>query len=55
MIVPDNQPILRCPSCGNMMKVVRKVPRLGAKPDLVVFACLSCNEVETRENDRPAA
>jgi hypothetical protein len=32
MILADNLPILRCPSCGGSMKLVRTVPRLGGLP-----------------------
>jgi len=46
----DNPPIRLCPPCGNAMKVVRVVPRLGAfLPELLVFRCPSCGEVETKE------
>ena len=48
-IVADNLPLLRCSSCGNVMKLLRTVPRLGGLPELVVFVCPSCNEVETKE------
>jgi hypothetical protein len=64
MMVSDNLPILRCPSCGNMMKLLRTVPRLdqrgpdpqgGGLPDLLVFLCPSCNEIETKEDNKAAA
>jgi predicted RNA-binding Zn-ribbon protein involved in translation (DUF1610 family) len=54
-IVADNLPLLRCLSCGNVMKLLRTVPRLGGLPELVVFVCPSCNEVETKEISRVAA
>jgi hypothetical protein len=54
MILADNLPILRCPSCGDVMKLVRTVPRLGGLPDLVVLACSTCNEVEVKEERRAA-
>jgi hypothetical protein len=54
-IVIDNFPLLRCPACGNVMKLVRNVPRSGGLPDLAVFACPSCSEVETKEDRRSAA
>jgi hypothetical protein len=49
MILADNLPILRCLCCGNVMKMVRTVPRLGELPGLLVFACSACNEVEVKE------
>jgi hypothetical protein len=54
MILADNLPILRCPSCGGAMKLIRGVPRPEGLPDLLVVACLSCNEVEVKEEKRVA-
>jgi hypothetical protein len=54
-MVTDNFPLLRCPACGNVMRLVRNVPRPGGLPNLAVFACASCSEVETREDRRSAA
>jgi hypothetical protein len=51
----DNLPIEHCPSCGNSMKVVRIVPRTGGETDVIVFVCLYCSEVETKEKRRTAA
>jgi hypothetical protein len=31
------------------MKLSRTVPKLGALPELTVFHCAACNEVETDE------
>ena len=53
MILPDNLPILCCPSCGGIMKQVRNIPRPGS-PNLQVVACLCCNEVEVLEEMRAA-
>jgi hypothetical protein len=30
------------------MKNVRTIPKLGVRPEQLVFACPSCNEVETK-------
>ena len=49
MVLSDNLPIQRCPSCGNIMKLVRSVPRLGGLPDLHFVACPSCNETEVKD------
>jgi hypothetical protein len=54
MVLPDNLPILRCLCCGNMMKLVRAVPRGGGLPALFVIACPACNEVEVKEEQRAA-
>jgi hypothetical protein len=54
MILADNLPILRCPSCGGSMKLVRTVPRLGRLPDLLVVVCSSCTEVDVKEVNRAA-
>ena len=46
-----------CPGCGDAMKLARTVPKFGALPELLVFQCPSCNEVETKEStagDLPA-
>ena len=46
-----------CPGCGDAMRLARTVPKFGALPELLVFRCPSCNEVEMKENtagDLPA-
>jgi hypothetical protein len=37
------------------MKLVRTIPRLGTFPELRVFYCSDCNEVETTEEREVAA
>jgi hypothetical protein len=54
MVLADNLPILRCPSCGGAMRLIRSVPRPEGLPDLLVVACASCNEVEVKEEKRVA-
>jgi hypothetical protein len=54
MVLADNLPILRCPSCSGAMKLIRSVPRPDGLPDLLVVACPSCNEVEVKEGKRVA-
>jgi hypothetical protein len=49
MILADNLTILRCPSCGNIMKPVRSVPKPEARSNLLFFACTSCSEVDVKE------
>jgi hypothetical protein len=54
MVLADNLAILRCPSCGGLMKLVRSVPRPEGLPPLIVISCMSCNEVEVKEERRVA-
>jgi hypothetical protein len=54
MVLADNLPISRCLCCGDMMKLVRTVPRVQGLPGLVVVACAACNEVEVKEEQRAA-
>jgi predicted RNA-binding Zn-ribbon protein involved in translation (DUF1610 family) len=54
MILADNLPIVRCPSCGGAMMLIRSVPRPTGLPDLLVVGCPPCNEVEIREEKRAA-
>ncbi len=49
MVLPDNLPFSRCPSCGGIMKQLRRVQRPGGHPDLSFVACTSCNEAEVKE------
>jgi hypothetical protein len=55
MVLADNLPISRCLCCGDLMKLIRTVPGTGGLPGLVVLACLACNEVEVKEEERRAA
>jgi hypothetical protein len=43
---------LKCPKCGEPMNLVRSIPKLGALPELCVFHCEACHEVEIREDER---
>jgi hypothetical protein len=54
MVLADNLAIVRCPSCGGMMKLLRSVPRPEGLPPLLVISCTSCNEVEIKEEKRVA-
>jgi uncharacterized Zn finger protein len=53
-LVPDNTPVLICPSCGDPMKHFRTIPKLGARLEQFMFACPSCGQVETKEVRRAA-
>ena len=48
-LVPDNTPVLICPSCGDTMLHLRTIPKLGARLEQFIFVCLSCEQVETKE------
>ena len=48
-IVPNSPPPLACLSCGDGMELVRTIPRLGVLPELLVFHCPSCKEVDAKE------
>jgi uncharacterized Zn finger protein (UPF0148 family) len=48
----ENAPTIVCPSCGHVMKLVRAIPRLAALPEVLLFSCPSCNQVETKEAKR---
>jgi bacterioferritin (cytochrome b1) len=37
----------KCPNCGHAMRLLRRVPKLGALPALQSFGCYRCNEVVT--------
>jgi hypothetical protein len=52
--LPDNLPIVVCPACAQAMKLLRTVPRMGGLPELFIFLCPSCNEVETQEGKAAA-
>jgi hypothetical protein len=40
--VPGDTPALVCLSCGNTMRHVRTIPKLGVRPKRLVFVCPSC-------------
>ena len=42
----------RPPDCncdGEGLEIVRRVPRVGAMPELATYRCEACGHVETRE------
>ena len=53
--VPDNTPALICPSCGDTMQLFRTIPKLGARLEQFMFACPSCEQIETKEVHKHAA
>ncbi len=49
---PD-MPSIKCPRCRRTMRLVRTIPKLGAAaPELLIFSCPFCGEVETREMEQ---
>ena len=48
---PSNCP--RC-QCGCVMRFARAIPKCGPLPELQVFYCPPCNEVETIETPPPS-
>jgi hypothetical protein len=32
----------RCPSCAQVMRLVRRTPRFNGLPDVVIFECRAC-------------
>jgi hypothetical protein len=47
--ITEDTPTLVCLSCGDTMKPVRTIPKLGAHPEWLVFVCPSCKEHETKK------
>jgi hypothetical protein len=45
-LVPDNTPVLVCPSCGDTMKHLRTIPKLGARLEQFIFVCPSCEQFD---------
>ena len=52
--VPDRTRTNLCLSCGDTMRHLRTVPRLGVLPELLVFVCPSCKGTETKQVKRVA-
>ena len=42
-----------CRLCGRSMKLDRILPKLGAMPEILVYHCAACSEIET--DDKQAA
>jgi hypothetical protein len=47
--LPDSNRTLVCPSCGDTMRHLRTVPKIGVRQEKLIFACPSCKEVDTKE------
>jgi hypothetical protein len=40
-----------CVLCNEQMQVARTIPAVAQLPEVLVFHCEGCGEVETREHD----
>ena len=38
-----------CPSCGDTMKHVRTIAKLGVRSEQLIFVCPSCNAVDSKK------
>jgi hypothetical protein len=47
--LPDNGRTLVCLSCGDTMRNLRSIPRLGVRREQLIFVCPSCKAVDTKE------
>ena len=54
-LVPDDAPVLVCPSCGDTMKHLRTIPKFGVRLEQFIFVCPSCEGIDSREVHKPAA
>jgi len=54
-LVPDNTPVLICPSCGDTMKHLRTIPKLGTRLEQFIFVGPSCEGTDTKEVRKHAA
>jgi len=52
--IPDYTPTIVCLSCGDTMKHLRTIPKLGVRLEKLIFVCPSCKEVDTKEVKRVA-
>jgi hypothetical protein len=47
--IPDSTRAIVCLCCGDTMKHLRTLPKLGVRPEKLIFACPSCKGVEAKE------
>jgi Zn ribbon nucleic-acid-binding protein len=52
--VPDRTPTMLCVSCGDTMKHLRTIAKLGVRRKQFIFVCPSCKGVDTKEDKRVA-
>jgi hypothetical protein len=41
-----------CRRCQHPVKLIRAIPQIGMLPELQVFRCVACSEIETQENQK---
>jgi transcription elongation factor Elf1 len=54
MNLANNLAMLRCQSCGGIMKLVRSVPKPEGHSVLLFFTCPSCGEADVKEEKSAA-
>jgi hypothetical protein len=47
--VPESTRTIVCLCCGDTMKHLRTLPRLGARREKLIFVCSSCKGIDTKE------
>jgi hypothetical protein len=52
--VLDGTPTILCVSCGDTMKHVRTIEKVGVRPQQFIFICPSCQRIDNREGKRVA-
>lgn len=51
----EQAPTNTCPRCKRLMRFIKSIPRLGpSTPELRIFVCPGCEEVDTKEVERAA-
>ncbi len=48
LLIRGEPPSLVCPSCGDTMRVSGTIPKVGVRPEQLVFLCPSCKEVAAK-------
>ncbi len=52
--LPNRTPTMLCVSCGDTMKHVRTIEKLGVRPQQLIFVCPSGKGIDTKEGKRVA-
>lgn len=50
-----NTLLVVCPACGDTMEHNRTIPKLGIRPELLIFVCPYCKETEAMNMRRIAS
>jgi hypothetical protein len=45
----DNDDACECRICSQPMKLIRRLPQMGPAPELLVFYCRNCNEIDSAD------